>query len=492
MEFAVIILPLLGALLCLLTRNRRLLHVVNGFVAGLFLLASLYMTFRIIDTGTLTSPVLASLFYLDPLSVITLDTIAIVNFMVSLYSVGYLEEELKHHIITGGMIRIFYVLTSTFVFTMVLVVTTQNLGVMWVAIEATTLASVFLVGFYNNKHAVEAAWKYVMICSVGIAFALLGIILLYFSSLQVLPGPESNLNWNFLLENARQMQGSMLKLAFIFVLVGFGTKVGLVPLHTWLPDAHSQAPSPISALLSGVLLNSAMYGIIRVLAIVNKNLGGSLYTGRLLMGIGLLSIGAAALFIYSQKDYKRLLAYSSIEHMGIIAFGLGLFTPAAVFGAVFHMVNHAFTKSMLFLASGNVYLKYQSREIAGIKGVLKILPTSGTAFLLGLFAIAGLPPFSIFASELSIMAAAFEARHPFAGGFFIILIALVFATMAPALLQIFFGDAPQGSIRPGELNFTGTAVIVILLVMISVSGLYMPVEIKTLFESAGAIIRGGE
>ena len=234
-----------------------------------------------------------------------------------------------------------------------------------------------------------------------------------------------------------------------------------------------------------------MYGIIRVLAIVNKNLGSSVYTGRLLMGIGLLSIGAAALFILPQRDYKRLLAYSSIEHMGIIAFGLGIFTPISIFGILLHTLNHAFTKSMLFLSSGNVYLKYNSREISKITGILKTLPVTGITFLLGIFAIAGMPPFSVFSSELNIVISAFAANHFLQGAAFILFIAVVFMGMAFALLKMFFGNNENPDMTPGEINIPGVCTTVVLLVIITVTGVYMPQQLKSLLNSATTIIMGG-
>ena len=216
-------------------------------------------------------------------------------------------------------------------------------------------------------------------------------------------------------------------------------------MHTWLPDAHSQAPSPISALLSGVLLNSAMYAIIRTVSIVNRNQGGSLFTGRILISAGVLSIITAAIFILTQKDYKRLLAYSSIEHMGIIAVAIGLFTPTAVFGALFHMINHSFTKSMLFLSSGNVLQKYGTREISKVRGLLKALPVTGTVLFLGLFAVAGTPPFSVFASEFNIIAAVFEERNYLLGSVLAVLLAVIFAGIASVLFRMFWGTADEAA-----------------------------------------------
>ena len=269
-------------------------------------------------------------FYVDSLSIIVLDIVLVIGFIVSIYSVGYLRMEIKDGKMGASRLGLYYILVYAFLFTMILALTVNNMGVMWIAIEATTLASVFLVGFQNDKHSLEAAWKYVMICSVGIAIALLGIILLHLSSINVLKSGDL-LEWTALYANAAALKQPIARLAFLFILVGFGTKAGLAPMHTWLPDAHSQAPSPISALLSGVLLNSAMYGIVRVVAIVNRNLGSSEYTGRLLIASGLLSILTAAVFLLTQKDYKRLLAYSSVEHMGIIAIAIGAFYTALRF-----------------------------------------------------------------------------------------------------------------------------------------------------------------
>lgn len=489
MGLLILLIPLVIALLCRVLNNKKILHSVNIVGSILLLGNALWITVQVQSLGVLTYSLFDYFFYLDSLNVLILDTTLLVSFMVCLYSVGYLNHEygtprdLKK-------IKLFYSLTYTFIFTMVLTATTQNLGLMWIAIEATTLASVFLVGFSGTKHSIEAAWKYIIICSVGIALALLGIMFLYFSSSQALTGSRLSLNWFTLYESAAKLQGNVLKMAFVFILVGFGTKAGLVPMHTWLPDAHSEAPSPISALLSGVLLNNAMYGIIRFLTIVNKNMGSSVYTGKLLIFGGLLSIGVAALFILTQKDYKRLLAYSSVEHMGIIALSLGICTPVSLFASLFHMVNHSFTKSMLFLSAGNVMLKYKTKEIASVRGLLKIMPLSGSAFFLGTLAIAGLPPFSIFSSELNIILAAFRSGHLLTGTVFVFLLAFAFGSITYALLGMFFGKGPENETPPGELHLYGALSVCFLLVIITCTGLYLPPYFKDLLDSASRIITG--
>ena len=501
--------------------GRKALHTVSVAVSAGMLLVAGFETKAVMLNGKVEYSALGGIYYIDSLSIIIIDIVLVIGLMAAVFSIGYLEEELRHGKIDEGKVKRYYILMYTFMFTMVFALSVKNMGIMWIAIEATTLASAFLVGFYNDKRAIEATWKYVIICSVGIAIAMLGIIFLHLSSVGLFEGPQL-LDWTVLYNSAEALKSPVLRLAFIFILIGFGTKAGLAPMHTWLPDAHSQAPSPISALLSGVLLNSAMYAIIRTVSIVNRNLGNNLFTGRVLIAAGMLSIATAAIFILTQKDYKRLLAYSSIEHMGIIAFAMGIFTPAAVFGALFHMINHSLTKSMLFLSSGSILQKYDTREISKIRGLLKILPISGTAFFIGLFAITGTPPFSVFASEFNIITAIFDHGDFLLGSIFVLLLAIVFAGIALTLFKIFWGDASQlsgrqlskgdasqlshgvndsnddyegdasqKSILKGETNIPGAAVIVILLVMVLIMGIYMPSALKDLLTNAQQIIIGG-
>ncbi len=444
MGFLLWILPLLSVPVFALLKQRKAWHAVSIITSAAMLAAAAKATVSVINTGLLEYAALGGLFHIDPLSIIIIDIVVVIGFLAAVFSMGYLNEELKHGKIEGSKIKLYYMLMYVFMFTMIFALSVRNMGIMWIAIEATTLASAFLVGFYNDKRATEATWKYVIICSVGIAVAMLGIIFLHLSSTGLLEGSKQ-LDWTALYGEADKLKSPLLRLAFIFILVGFGTKAGLSPMHTWLPDAHSQSPSPISALLSGVLLNSAMYAIIRTVSIVNKNLGSSVFTGRILIAAGMLSIVTAALFILTQKDYKRLLAYSSIEHMGIIAVSIGVFTPAAVFAGLFHMINHSFTKSMLFLTSGSILQKYGTREISRVKGLLRMLPVSGTIFFLGLFAIAGTPPFSVFASEFNVMTAIFENGGFVLGAVFALLLALVFTGIAFSLFKIFWSSRGDGS-----------------------------------------------
>ena len=488
MGFLLLTIPVGAIILFAIFQDRRLQHIISVAASILMVFIGFFLTRNVFLLGTVEYQSLGGIFYVDALSIILIDIVLIIGFMTCLYSIGYMEEEIKTGKFVASRLKIYYILMYAFLFTMLLALTAKNMGIMWIAIEATTLASVFLVGLHNNKHALEAAWKYIIICSVGIAIAMLGIILLHLSSIGVLNSQEF-LNWTALFDHAEELKSPVCRLAFLFVLVGFGTKAGLAPMHTWLPDAHSQAPSPISALLSGVLLNSAMYGIIRTVAIVNRNLGSNVYTGRLLVAFGLLSIAAAAVFILTQKEYKRLLAYSSIEHMGIIAVAIGIFSPVAIFGALCHMINHSLTKSMLFLSSGSILQKYETKQIVKVQAVLKLLPISGTVFLLGLFAIAGTPPFSIFSSELSIILSLFQGDQILVGAILAMLLAVVFAGIAHTMFPMFYG-APKENIAPGETNMLGAVCLLILLFAILLSGLYLPESIKGLILQAQNTILG--
>jgi len=492
MILAFLAIPALAAGLVWTNKNKIVIHLTNLVGSMLLLVFSIISLIDINKSKAIVSTgVFKDLFYIDSLSgyIIFITTLAF--FLVSLYSISYFGEELRKKVITLKKLKLYYCLSNAFLLSMLLALTTQNMGIMWIAIEATTLASAFLVGFYNNKRAIEAAWKYLIICSVGIAFAMLGIILLYYSSTVTLVGAKnSGLNWNFLVQNASSLDPSILKIAFIFILIGFGTKVGFSPVHTWLPDAHSQAPSPVSALLSGVLLNTAMYGIIRVLAIVNKSLSSSRYTGNLLILLGILSIGTAAIFVLVQQDYKRILAYSSIEHMGIIALGLGICTPISIFAALYHTFNHAMTKSMLFLATGNVYLKYHTKKISSIRGLIKTMPVTGVVFVLGAFAITGMPPFGIFMSEFNTVVGAIFAKHYIIASLFLIFMAVVFAGFIKQLSKMFYGKNVNTEIKKGELDIIGPTVLIILLCITIFIGIYIPGPFKSLLDASTNIILG--
>jgi hydrogenase-4 component F len=361
---------------------------------------------------------------------LSLLVISLLFFLISIYTTAYLKVAniRSEHIFTGSMLL--------FLATMTMVTLSDHIMVMWIAIEATTLASAPLIYTHRSAASLEATWKYVLICSVGIALALLGSVLIALS--MDLGDVDVPLAFSTLTQAAPGLNPLWLKTGFVFILVGYGTKMGLAPMHTWLPDAHSEAPSPASALLSGVLLNCAYLGIFKTNKIMQAA-GLGEFSGMILIVFGLASILAAATFILKQTEYKRLLAYSSIENMGIIAFGTGI-GGAGAYGAVLCLIHHSLIKSSLFLSSGNILLGYGSRYIDGIGKLAKLMPKTFVAFFGGFAGISGFPPFGIFIGELFIIMGAFRTGHYLSAALFILSICVVFAGFSRHIMKISFGD----------------------------------------------------
>jgi hydrogenase-4 component F len=352
---------------------------------------------------------------------------------------------------------------------MLVAVTTDNLGVMWIAVEGTTLATVFLVNLRHTRTSLEAAYKYLILSSVGIALAFIGTALVYYAG--AAKAGEVAVNWSALRAGAGSLNADVVRLAFVFIIVGYGTKAGLAPMHTWLPDAHSEAPAPISALMSGVLLNVGLYAMLRFKAVVDVAVGPE-FAGGLLLGIGLLSLLVAAAFLVRQRNYKRMLAYSSVEHVGIICLGLGFGGYWGIFGALFHVVNHALSKSLLFILSGNILVKYHSAEIDEVRGLLRAAPWTGALFLAGTFALIGLPPFAPFISEFIIFRAGLES-HPWVAATGVILLVVVFGGMLASVNRMLYGEAPAGLMR-GEALRVWLAPLAVNFALLLVLGVALP------------------
>jgi hydrogenase-4 component F len=374
----------------------------------------------------------------DGLSVFFLMGIAIVSGLVLVYSSGYFRHMGEGRFSSP---RWFYALVFLFLFTMISVCLSANLGLLWIMMEGTTLASALLVGFYNTKGAVEAGWKYLIVCTVGIAFALFGTIVLYLAAVKAGMTPASALDWVSLMNGAPRigLDPHLVKLAFVFVIVGYGTKIGFVPMHSWLPDAHAEAPTPISALLSAVLLNCAMYALMRYDVIVSRAVGPA-FPHVLLLVFGVLSMVVAGLLILVQRNLKRLMAYSSIEHMGIIAIGLGLAGPLGLFGALLHTFNHSVAKSLLFFSAGNVRHNVGTLRIDEIRGMSRSMPQTTAALLVGGLAIVGLPPFSLFISEFAILSEAFAQARYFVVILFLAMLSVVFGGFAFHFSRMLCGE----------------------------------------------------
>lgn len=499
----ILLIPVITSLLCYLVKNDR----VTGYLSlgGSAALAAFSVP---LIASSVSSPVemMNGMLFMDALSAYIMGLIVFLGLASALYSVQYLEHELHSGLTSPLVIRRYYALFHLFIFTMLLVIVSNNLALMWIAIEATTIVSAVLIGlgFRKRELAIEAAWKYIILCTVGIIFALLGTFITYYAATAV-AGTEGVLNWTSLKVIAGSLNPSTMKLAFVFVLVGYGTKAGLAPLHNWLPDAHSQAPSPISALLSGILLNTAFYGIIRFVSIVAPSTGTE-FTGNLLMIFGMISIVISSIFILVQHNYKRLLAYSSIEHMGIISLGVGIGGPVGMYGALLHILNHALSKPLMFFTSGKIQAAYGSTRIENVSGVLSSMPLLGTLSFIGALSLAGTPPFNIFISEFTVIKAGVDKGEWLAVAVFLLSVVVVFYGIIAAFGRMLFdggqriagsdqgpvvsrpGRSAEGSTVPGLLS-NGT--MIFMAVLIIMLGLHIPEVIDSAIRAAILIIGVG-
>lgn len=483
-----ILIPVVTAVLCYLMGRRHLIELVSALGTGVLLAFSVAVSYEVFVAG----PIQEGALYMDQLSAFMLMLVAFVAFMASVYSVGYMGTEFEERRIGLGRLRFYYTLLNVFIFTMVMVVVSNNLGIMWIAIEGTTLASAFLVGFYNTEGSVEAAWKYVIVCSVGITLALLGTVLAYASFVVHVPGETgSALDWTTLMAAAKglKLDPTILKISFILVLVGYGTKVGLAPMHTWLPDAHSQAPTPVSALLSGVLLNCAMYGVLRFHLITSAQLGPG-FSGTLLLLFGALSLAVAAAFIILAKDYKRMLAYSSIEHMGIVAIGFGIGGMFGVIGALLQMLNHAITKCLLFFGSGQVLLKYGTKDMEEVSGMSKVMPATAALFFVGALAITGCPPFGIFLSEFTILYGGLTTGNLLVSGIYLFFLAVIFAAFLHHVGGMVFGE-PSRPLPKGEVSRICVWTMIVLAALVLLLGVFIPSFLNDALGQIAHIFTGG-
>ena len=418
---------------------------------------------------------------LDPLGKIILLVVSGLFLFSSFYAVGYLQHKPDHPN------RVFCVCLLSFLGIMSLVTVSHHLGLMWVAIEATTLVTAPLIYFEHTPQSIEATWKYMLLCSVGIALGLLGTFFLAYSSLHA--GLDSTLTFEGLLQHASLLSKPWLHAAFVLLLVGYGTKMGLAPMHTWLPEAHSEAPSPVSAMLSGALLPCAFLAILRIYQIC-LSAGEGVFVTRLLLAMGLFSMVVACVFIFGQRDFKRMLAYSSVEHMGILALGLGIGGPA-LFGTLLHVVTHGAAKGALFLSAGNIAHAYGSKNTDQVSGALRRLPLSGGLFLAGFLAISGSPPFGPFVSEFSILNGAFDAGRYVAGGLFLFLLLIVFIGMGATVLRVVQDRVPgEGGATPFRESALTAAPVAILMAIVLLLGLYIPAPLGAWVHHAVGYLEG--
>jgi hydrogenase-4 component F len=478
----VLLIPLSGILLLALVGHRRFAGWLNVGLNAATLAMSLWLAYTVLHGGPLLSE--SKLLYIDAFNVYLVALTALVGLTTAIFSRPYMQHEVETRQLGKRRMRLYHSMFQGFMFTMFAALTTNNVGILWVAMEGATLATVLLVSLYRTPEAVEAAWKYFILCGVGIAQALFGTVLLYFAAERVIPNTDDALLWNVLYGAAGSLEPTVLTLAFVFLLVGYGTKVGLVPLHNWLPDAHSEGPTPMSAILSGLLLNVALYALVRVKMIVDGSLATNL-AGHLMMGFGLLSFMVAGLFLHRQRDIKRMFSYSSIEHMGLMTFAFGLGGPLATFGALLHMTVHSLTKSAIFVTVGHAAQIAGTQSIDKIRGLIRTQPAVGWGLLIGTVAIAGFPPFGVFTSEFLVLTATMKA-WPWLTLPLLVGLGIAFAGLFRHLHPMVYGE-PLEDQQPVRANMLP---VMVQLAFVLWLGLAIPSFLSDWFNQATRLISG--
>ncbi|AIO70418.1 hydrogenase 4 subunit F [Burkholderia oklahomensis] len=473
--------PLVAGGCLAFVRRQHVARTLNVGFSFLTCAAALLLAARTVAHGPMFA--LDGLFFVDPFNVFLVALTAFVGWTTSLFSNPYMRIEQDRGKMSDGRMRLYHCMYQLFIFAMLLALLTNNVGVLWVAMEAATLATVLLVSVYRTAASLEAAWKYFILCGVGIAQALFGTILLYLAAGRRLADGDALL-WTSLNAVKTQLDPTIMSIAFVFLLVGYGTKVGLVPMHSWLPDAHAEGPTPISAVLSGLLLNVALYAVLRCKVLADGALGNGL-PGHLLVGFGLVSVLVASFSLFRQKDVKRLFSYSSIEHMGLMTFAFGLGGPVATFAGLLHMTVHSLVKSAIFFTVGHAAQKARTQAIDGIQGLLKVSPTVGWGMMLGALAILGMPPFGVFASEFLILTTAI-AKLPWSAPLLLAALAAAFAAIFMRVQGMVFGESSVAALEhpPALLP------VFVHLGLGLMLGLYVPPYLATWYRQAAAMIAG--
>ena len=474
--------PLAGAAVLALFGHRGVARDLNVAFALATFIGACFLTVRVVAEGPLTA--WEREFFIDPLNVFLVALTAFVALTTAIFSRPYMRVEQEHGKMTPPRLRLYHSMYQLFSFTMLLALTTNNIGILWVAMEAATLTTVLLVSVYRTAASLEAAWKYFILCGVGIAQALFGTVLLYMAAEKVV-GPEAGaLLWTNLEAAKAQLDPQIITVAFAFLFVGYGTKIGLVPVHNWLPDAHAEGPTPVSAVLSGLLLNVALYAVLRCKVLTDGALQAPL-AGQLMMGFGLLSVVVGAFFLSRQRDVKRMFAYSSIEHMGLSTFAFGIGGPVATFAGLLHMTVHSLTKSAIFFAVGHAAQKAGTQVMDDIRGLARANPTIGWGLMLGSLAILGMPPFGVFASEFLILTTAMR-EQPWATPILLAALGVAFASVFSRVLPMVFGETTAKPL-PHQPALVPVFVHLSLALML---GLYIPPYLEGWYRQAARMIGG--
>jgi hydrogenase-4 component F len=472
---AVLVIPLLAAILLLLLPGYQLAARLNVAATFLTLLAASSLLF---GPHRAPSPYLL----VDDLNIVFIVLNTFVGFTTSVFSASYIGHELETGRLTPAYLRFYHAMYQILMLAMNLALVANNIGLMWVAIEIATLTTVMMVGIYRTHEALEAAWKYFILGSVGIALALFGTILVYVAAQPVIGDGVNSMVWTELVARASAFDPALLNVAFVFLLLGYGTKVGLAPLHAWLPDAHAEGPTPISAVLSGLLLNVALYAVLRFKMLMTAN-AAAVAPGPLMVTLGLISLVFAAFMLYRRRDIKRLFAYSSIEHMGIIVFAFGMGGPLANFAGLLHMTMHSLTKSGIFFAVGHIAQAKGTQRIAEIGGLTETHPWLGWSLVLGVVAIAGLPPLGIFMSEFLVVSSTF-ARAPLLAIPLVFGLLTAFGALFLRLNGLAFGE-PRGSVAPVKAS---RVPLFAHLALVFAAGIYLPPPLVTWFQHVSSLL----
>jgi hydrogenase-4 component F len=477
--------PTVTAVLMLTTRDRRILSAIDVGGSAVLLALTLVLAREVAEGG----PRALGILRIDDLGLVFLLLLVILTLAVSIYTVGWLKQAVAVGNMKPELLRSYFALVHAFVATMVVTVLADNLGVLWIAMEGTTITSAVLIGYHGHHHGLEAAWKYIIVTTIGISFGLFGTVLVYAAAAAAgVQGGAGAMSWSAIMEVAPTLDPGIVRIGFIFVMVGYGTKAGLAPMHLWLPDAHSQAPTPVSALLSGVLIKCALLGIIRFQTIAAAACGPA-FPEQTLLVFGLTSVVVATPFILVQHDIKRLLGYHSVEHVGIVALGLGFGGTVGTYGALLHVVNHGVTKALAFFAAGKAIARYGSRDMRVIRGLLAVAPIGATLLMLAALSLAGMPPFSIFLSELMVLRAGIGHAHWVAIAIFLAMVIVIFAGLLHHVGAMVFGDPTSAASREPETWSPLIGMLLLAAIMVLL-GLTIPGSFDGLLRRATEIIVG--
>ncbi|MDO5046153.1 hydrogenase 4 subunit F [Campylobacter sp.] len=485
----ILILPLIGALILFASpKSHSLLSALHVGISVATSVALLYNVSKVLSGGRFFS--YDQFLFLDSLGCVFLILIAVTGLLVNIYSTQYMKWEFEDGHINLDDLKKYYALCHVFVFTMTLSVVCNNIAFMWAAIEATTLASVFLVAIHKDQKSTESGYKYIILCSIGLAFALYSTVLLYSATFSNIQNGETAMLWTVIMDNSKELNQDATKLIFIFALIGFGTKAGLAPTHTWLPDVHAQGPAPISALLSGVLLKCAMLALLRYYAVTSSTVGPEFVQAVMLIS-GTITLFVAGIFLVRQHDVKRMFAYHSIVHMGVIAFALGIGGELGIFAAIFHCLAHSFTKALAFCSTGNIARIYGHKDMSKMGGMIKIAPITTIMFGAAVCSLVGVPAFAIFVSEFLVFKGAIMSGQYVAVTLFAIALAIIFIADFSHFNMASFGEPKGTIIHNKEMSLVENLPLIALCALIIIFGVWHVDSFYTLVDSGVKIMMRG-